>query len=132
MSYFSPSSIKRSILGLGILLILFSCDPVQTIDIRNESSYTLCFEDIGSTCTPLINKYSGDTTVLELVLSPGADTTLIFEMGGWSKEDAKVIKNCLKTASPRVCNSEEVPAIDISVQREGVGGSLLIVTLEDE
>jgi hypothetical protein len=132
MSYFSFPFIKRSILGLGVLLTLFSCDPLQMIDIRNESSYSLCFDDIGSTCTPLINKYSGDTIALELALASGSDTTLLFEMGGWSKEDAKTIKNCLKTASPRDCSTGQIPAVDISVKRERFGGSLLIVTLEDK
>ncbi|MFT4750342.1 MAG: hypothetical protein ACI974_002116 [Paraglaciecola sp.] len=132
MLCFFLSCVKRSVLGFGILLTLFSCDPLQTINLRNESSYALCFDDIGSTCTPLINKYSEDTIALELTLLPASDTTLVFEMGGWSKEDAKAIKNCLKTASPKVCNSGQILAIDVSVQREGFGGSSLIITLRDE
>lgn len=53
-------------------------------------------------------------------------------MGGWSKEDAKAIENCIKGASPKVCSSGETAVIDISVKREGFGGSLLIITLEEE
>lgn len=115
-----------------MLSMFFSCDPIQVIDIRNESSFTLCFDDIGSTCAPLINEYSGDTISIELMLPPASDTTLVFEMGTWSKEDAKTIKKCLELASPKVCNSDQVAAIDISVKREGFGGSMLIITLQEE
>jgi hypothetical protein len=132
MSYFFTSCVKHSIIGLGILLVLSSCDPLQTINIRNESSFTLCFDDIGSTCTPLINKYSGDTIEIELMLLPAADTTLLFEMGGWSKEEAKTIKKCLEAASLKDCSSGQTPVIDISVKREGYSGSRMIITLKEE
>ncbi len=129
---FPTSRTKRFILTLGVLFTLFSCDPLQMIDLRNESAYALCFDDIGSNCPPLINEYAGDTMALALRLAPAEDTTLFFEMGGWTKEDAQAVKNCLIAASPRNCVTGESIALDVEVKREGFGSSLMVITVKDK
>lgn len=132
LSILSRKSATYVVVLLGLAVGLFSCDPAQTLVLRNELEQEICFKDLAANCQPLQNIFGSDSISLPLRIGAKSDTVLMFGIGIWLEGQALEMENCLKTTALTGCEANQLPAIQYDVEQEGYGGSILIITLSEE